>query len=238
MDSPQLLVGVGEIHGGREAPRFVSNLVRRLSRKGYTVVLFVEQPKETPAFFEAPDADQAAATLMVSRFWTAKMQDGRRGSDNACMLWRLKQDLPRLEIVQIDPTRYDASRDAAMAEQVRQALIDRTGQVAGVFWAGNLHVQSIDGDEGAAFTLAAKALPGWKAQSILLEARRGSAFNCQVDGCTVHDVRPSEYRTGLHRPRTGPWTFVYDQATPQLPIVDRLRQPGASFAAICSEADY
>jgi len=240
VSEPRVFIGVGEIHGTAEAPAVVEALAKKLKASGYSVVLYLEEPRERSPFFQYRDGTRAARALAQSPFWSDSFQDGRRGLANACVRWRLRPSKSGIEFVQVDPGVFDATRGYAMAKRIAEDLGNRRGRrVAGIFWAGNAHV--LDGPPALpppAFRTAAMALPTFRSITLDIYPARGSSYRCLREGCGNHPVPAlATARPGLARGNTSAWSFVIDRATPQYPAVSYLKS-GSNLQAVCEAQGF
>lgn len=234
-DSPRILIGVGEIHGTNEAPQFVNALARYLSKKGYRVLVLLEEPPEQHPFYEVGSFEEAEVRLKKSPFWSGALQDGRAGFANACLRLDLAKLAPAVTMVAVDAPTSGLTRDDAMAEHIVSALsAEGAEKIAAIYWAGNFHVIQRPMPLGrSALDTAAGRLIGFSVLRIDLAAHSGSAFNCQRAECRAHPISglPTA-RLGFSEDGPGAWLYTFERFSPQLPAITSLTQ-GNSLRTSC-----
>lgn len=201
------VVVFGELHGTREVPAFVGDVVSELARRG-NVVLALEIPGgHTPALarYLASDGGDAARTqLLADPFWAAAYQDGRRSVAMLALLDRLRADHAAVDVVgfDIDGAGSPEQRDRSMAENLAGLRKQRPGDAI-VVLVGSLH--------GARGELAFFPGRGWMAgflveagvEVVSLDLRHagGSAWTC-IDGeashCGMGEVGARPASPGIH----------------------------------------
>jgi hypothetical protein len=138
------VVLIGDLHGTREIPRFVGELVATVARERPVVLGLEILPGETPSLdgFLASDGGPAARDrLLADPWWRAEYQDGRRSVAMFELLEAMrarKAAGAKIEIARIDAPAGDEDRDQGMAHRVLELRHDHPGAVI-VVYAGNLH---------------------------------------------------------------------------------------------------
>ncbi len=201
------VVVFGEMHGTRELPAFVGDVVTELAGRG-NVVLALEVPESDTAaltrYLASDGGDAAQGELLAQPFWAAEYQDGRRSVAMLGLLDRVRSHDAAVDVVGFDTDRFESAeqRDRRMAENLA-ALRKQRPDAAIVALVGNLH--------GARGELPDFPGRGWMAgflvtagvEVVSLDARYdgGSAWTC-VDGdashCGVGEVRVASAEAGIH----------------------------------------
>ncbi len=127
------LILLGEMHGTREIPAFVGELVDALSA-GQPLVLALELDGSQQAAFDrylaSDGGTDARLKLESSPYWTlvGDQHDGRRNRQSLALIEKtraLKASGRKLELLAFDParsTRDHYERDQVMAENLREAV--------------------------------------------------------------------------------------------------------------------
>ena len=119
---PGRILLLGEIHGTREAPAFVGDVVCHALAAGLEVTVALELPQEDQERLDAFLASRGTPKHleeMYSSFWTKDYQDGRSSkamSSLIASLARLHRGGKPVHLVLIDRPELGPLRDEAMAE--------------------------------------------------------------------------------------------------------------------------
>lgn len=205
-DGHRLLI-LGELHGTREIPLLVGDVVERLSRT-QPVLLALEVPAAEQPTLDAALATRspaAARRMLLARDWwqTRDMRhDGRRSLDMLDLverMRRLRQAGRSVHLlaydVGVDESRPDPSwRDGVMAQRVRAAYAAAPDRRV-VMLTGNFHA-FLRIPEGmtlpAPITTAGMRLADLAPASIRIGAERGEGWFCARKGdCRAAPVHPA-----------------------------------------------
>lgn len=146
----------GEIHGTREAPRYVGDVacaaLRHNEYRQVIVALEYPQAEESSllAFFHSDGLPRDRVELIATSFWQREVQDGR--SSNAMFglidrLRRMHQTDRRLKLAAIDPLTTNTegrSRDELMALRLVEVATRAPGTLT-VALVGNVHAKRTRG---------------------------------------------------------------------------------------------
>lgn len=226
------LIFVGELHGTKESPQFVSDLACNLLKSNKQVVLALEmsndyQPELQSALKE-PSEQLAFSGLEQLRFWDAKMQDGKRSVAYMMLLkkaWGWKKQFPEFDLAAIDvsATTLQSARAEFMAGEIRR-ILDRSPQVVVIAFTGNLHARRQKGTPwNKEFIPAAYLLRDVEAVSLNMDYTAGTAWNCGRNGCGINPVSQS--------PITGKPTAPSVQLSQADPYFDGVYQLGEVSAS-------
>ncbi len=189
---PGALTIFGEIHGTREVPRLISDLVKNADKAPVVVGLeaFESLTPLLKTYIQSKGTDDDIADLLKHPFW--KTKDGRSSQ----ALFKLLGDLRELRKAgkNIDVFAFDAesrkekSRDEDMAqiviEKLKNVELDRT---ITLIVTGNLHAR-IDSERWMAWHIR-KAFP--RTLSLNNAYSGGTAWICTNNGCgptTLHGI--------------------------------------------------
>lgn len=221
---------VGEMHGTREVPRLIAELLPTLAPLGYRGLAL-----EIPADARDTLADWAVSEdLPVPGFFAAPSFDGR-GNAEALALIRtaLRQSVEAWQLLCFDEASGDqsggwAERDARMAQNLaaQRTLLCPNGKVIAV--CGNMHSRVVRRSQPEDWSHAlwpsfAAALgeqnPQWAVRSVSIVFRAGTFYNVAVRTmgdasrapvpAPVRVARPeSEHTLELHLPRSTAASFL------------------------------
>lgn len=214
------LVILGDLHGTREVPMLVGDIVERASRT-QPVLLALEMPRsEQPsldAALDARDADAVQRGLLARAWWRRSddQHDGRRSLDMIELLDRLRR-LKRagrdvaLLAYDVEPEAMGAApdlRDAAMADRVREAF-DAKPTRRVVMLTGNVHAfLRMPSYMPLKLVTAGMRLADLAPASLRIGAAGGAGWGCFADGCRAVPASPAgdgfegEYTGGVTLPR-------------------------------------
>lgn len=192
------MVLIGDLHGTREIPAFVGDLVATVVRQR-PVVLGLEIPlDETPSFdgFLASDGGPAARDrLLADPWWQAPFQDGRRSVAMAELVEALrarKAAGANLTVDRIDGCSAAGAenRDRGMADRVIELRKAHPDAVI-IVYAGNLHTmrKGVAGRPDYPWMAKQLAAAGVAFVSLNPHYEDGSAWVCH--GSTPADCGPS-----------------------------------------------
>lgn len=198
---PGGLVMLGEMHGTRQIPAFVGDLVCAGATRGLAVRLGVELPRGDEAIIEAyldsegTPADREA--LLGSGHWTRPDQDGRSSEAMLALIERVRTLREARLDVDLFPFDVETSgdwnaRDASMAERIL-ARASAEPEALVVTLSGNVHNRTRSG-----LPWSADAVPMGvhvlrsRADAVSLDARyqEGTAWVCRsATECGVAELR-------------------------------------------------
>jgi hypothetical protein len=207
-------VFVGDMHGTVEAPAFVTDLVCNLAHAGRTVVLGLEYPSDQQHFideFLRERTDSSRSALLSTPFWIRPTQDGRTSQAMLKLLSSVRAQIragAHIQVIAFDafgsagakvgPSNGTAqvdSRDAAMADYLREKLSKLRAADFPIIFAGNVHARKAKGLH------AINAPPGMETAEPLgyrlrdlgflaidIDYRGGTLWTCfSPSDCGVHD---------------------------------------------------
>jgi len=188
---PHAGVMLGEVHGTREAPAFLEQLVCSVAAHR-AVVLALEYPRgeqsALDAFFDNPNGSAAEAQLLHTHFWSLATKDGRQSKAWLAVLrdvraWR-RQGLP------ITVTAYDGAPTPQQREAVNAAFLDdllqkHQGRAFVVIYSGNVHTMRTLFEDEPELPMGAR-LSNWDLLHLTMVTTGGQAWFCG-ESCGVHD---------------------------------------------------
>jgi hypothetical protein len=148
---PGRIVLFGEIHGTKESPDFLHDVVCESLRRGQPTLVALEMPatEQEPlaAFLRADDEREAIAGLLRSEHWTGPWKDGRNSLAMLDLLRRVREyhrrghpvrvaafDRPSSQGGVADREKFMADRLGHLALQNREAVV--------LVLSGNLHTRT------------------------------------------------------------------------------------------------
>lgn len=194
---PHAGVMLGEVHGTREAPAFMEQVLCSVAAHR-PVVLALEYPRAEQAaldaFFANPKLAAGEAELLKTRFWSTVPGDGRQSQAWFKVLqdvraWR-EQRLP-ITVVAYDDFSTSEERDAADGAFLSDLLKQQQGRAFVVIYSGNAHTMKIPLEELPTELPLGAHLAHWDLLHINLASPGGRAWNCGDSSCGPHDWPPS-----------------------------------------------
>lgn len=150
LDAPGATILIGDLHGTRELPGFVAQLVAQLAATRPVVLALEILPSELPSLdaYLASDGGRAARDAALrDPWWHAAYQDGRRSVAMFDLIDRvraLRAGGARIDLVCFDPPLPSPSppdeRERGMTRNVLAARAAHPGATL-VVYAGNLHTR-------------------------------------------------------------------------------------------------
>ncbi len=133
------VISVGEIHGTRQGPAFVLEVLRLLRRTGKSVLLGLEIPASEQNSVDSYLRTGRLSFLRKSEFFRREYQDGR-SSRAMYELLRGVRSLPKVKVFGFDAVNVTSGqdRDEKMARNLAAAYRAAKPDVL-VFLAGNIH---------------------------------------------------------------------------------------------------
>jgi hypothetical protein len=203
------LVLLGEMHGTREIPALVGDLIERESRAGGPLILGLEitaqDQRVLDRYLDSAGAPTDRAALLAAAHWTEPHHDGRDSQAMAGLIERVRQLRAQgraVRIVLFDPVDAGGAIDAGdrnrgMASVLRQAALAAPRARLRVL-TGNVHAMTgkpaweMFDESGRRIEppmTAGRHLADLHPFSIDIEALRGTAWTCQDGTCTTHEYR-------------------------------------------------
>jgi hypothetical protein len=143
LDAPLLVLG--EVHGTREVPAFVTGYLCAAAKQQRKITLAIEFPSDEQsaidAFMASSGTPQDGERLTGTAFWRRAAQDGRTSMAMLRMLDRvrtLRAGGADIKVLGIDSDMPPARRDGFMADKLRSALREGAGRQV-VALIGGLH---------------------------------------------------------------------------------------------------
>jgi hypothetical protein len=205
------LVLLGEMHGTREIPALVGDLIERESRAGGPLVLALEiTTRDQPVvdrYLASAGARADRAALLAGAQWTEPHHDGRDSQAMAGLIERVRLLRARgrdVSIVLFDPAAA-ADRNRGMATILRATALAAPQARLRVL-TGNVHAMTdrpawdMFDESGRRIEppmTAGRHLADLHPFSIDIEALGGTAWTCQAGRCGAHAYRA---KPGMHAP--------------------------------------
>ena len=208
------LVLVGELHGTREAPAFIGSAACGLAAEGPLVVGLEMPAAEQPridAYIASDGGTQERAALIVGQFWG--FQDGRASHAMLDLIERLrvlKRGGASLQVLAMDGSTSDSSKDEAMASALRRAMQDDP-QARVLALMGNIHARVLP-DEAEDDPPVGSRLRDLRPLAVLANHGGGEAWVCMDGACGVHPM-PSRWgkdRKPGYYPGQAAWSSYAD----------------------------
>lgn len=178
---PGAHVLVGEMHGNDVTPKAVGELACIAARRGPVRVALEIPTEEQPrldAFLASAGKKEDQARLLAGKFWTPRLQDGRRSVAVVALLERLRA-LSK-QGARVGVTAYDAidgERDQAMSERLRLAF-EAAPKDTFIVLTGNLHARKTSGSMGRTFMAQALTTRGVATTSLMVRTGSGGSWVC------------------------------------------------------------
>lgn len=190
---PRGLLLLGEVHGTKEIPRRVGEIVAAACRAGPVVLALELPPGRTPslqAFLRGAGGAAARRQLVADPWWRDPFQDGRRSAAMVDLLETvraLRAGGCHVSVVPIDTDDVHASAEDRESTLTANALAARRGHpdAAMIVYAGNLHTGRAPAPLLPAFQWMATRLARAGLRFVTLDARweEGTLWACR--GATV-----------------------------------------------------
>ena len=200
------LVLLGELHGTRETPYLVGQVIQHLVAQGETLVLALEIARQEQAdvdrYLDSSGDAQARAQLLSARHWQDASHDGRDSQSMLQLIERVrvmrKAHAP-VQLVLVDDLegfRSGGNRDELMARHLRAAIARNPGARM-LYLAGNLHARvrppaqkmlDRDGKPIELLPSAGQQLSDLAPWSVRIDAAQGNAWFCGHKGCGVNPL--------------------------------------------------
>lgn len=197
-DVPLLIFG--EIHGTKNAPEYVGDVIcaRLKSAPDSKLTVALELPtaesEHLEAYLESQGSAKDRGRLLTSPFWQRDMQDGRSSVAMLALIERLRKWQRRatgLQVVAFDPVedlRLGPTRDEAMAATIKQ-IVENTKPGLTVVLVGNLHAKRTPGFAGRADYKTLASVLDLPFKSYNLIGPSGSYWAC-TPGCGENEFGP------------------------------------------------
>ncbi len=214
--APGTILLIGEVHGTREFPAAVADIVCRAAELSRSVTVELELDSRWDAAFDrflaGPEVEPALAKLLVETDW-AKFPspfpaDGRTSQAMVELmrrLHRLRKSGARLVVrgfdgwIALPEAERRRNRDAVMTETLVKSLEASPADLT-VLLTGNLHsrkrANSVSFLAEPMAYLVARARPQWKLVSLLGTHAAGEAWICTPDGGCGARPQPSRTPAG------------------------------------------
>lgn len=206
--APGRVVLLGEMHGTRESPAFVADMVCLAAQAGRAVTVGLEIPVEEEPRIATYLASQGSSVdrdaLLKGAFWQDLFQDGRRSQAMLSLLEdlrRLSHQGASLRVVLLDSAvpLPGQERDRAMEKRLETTLAERPKDLF-IVLTGDLHTRLARGvpwDAGyepMGFLLSQNR-PGLSLMALDVGYTGGTAWYCdspEPSSCRTRPVRGSE----------------------------------------------
>jgi hypothetical protein len=188
---PHGMLLLGDLHGTREIPRAVGQIVAAVAARD-RVVLALEMPAarvpSLPEFLAGPGGPAARAALLADPWWHEPFQDGRRSAAMADLVETVRQlraNGRRVDVVAIDTDDLSSTpeaREAALATHVTSAWRGNS-DASMIIYTGNLHTGSREVSFRPGFRWMAMRIADAGIPFVTLNARwaDGTAWTCPDD---------------------------------------------------------
>jgi hypothetical protein len=230
---------LGELHGTKEAPHFAGEIACTMATGETEVVLALEIPAQEQqrieVFLGSAGLPNDKAALLQGEFWVrpGNRQDGRSSEAKVQLLDRVRKMRragSAVSVVAIDGVRTGMSRDATMAQYVRE-IAQSKARARIIALVGNVHALK---DRGAFFDKnyesLAYLLSDLDAFTLDIQHKSGAAWVC-INECGPRTMTPQPWVTSTppgtylgEGPDTVPrhhGTVVLQQATVSMPATVR-----------------
>jgi hypothetical protein len=185
LDAPLLVLG--EVHGTREVPEFVTGYLCAAAKQQRKITLAIEFPSSEQSaidvFMASSGRPQDAERLTGTAFWRRAMQDGRTSIDMLRMLERiraLRAAGADLKVLGIDGDVPPARRDGVMADMLRTELREGAGRQV-VALIGGLHAVRNKGSRfNPQYESAVYLLADQHPLALTVGTAGGTAWVCQA----------------------------------------------------------
>lgn len=198
------IISVGEVHGVKEVPTMVGNLVCQLAKRGKPVVIGVEVTSGAQAdiatFLASPGAASDRAAMLGNKFWTGK--DGRASVAMVALIdhvramraGRLDVDVLAFDVDWSSGVRDSRTRDEVMADNIADS-IRRHPNKTFVLLSGNYHAskQEVFGHDAAFRSMAYRLNQRFPVSTFNADFEKGTAWNCR--GATAASMRCEAWPT-------------------------------------------
>ncbi|PHR57656.1 MAG: hypothetical protein COA43_11595 [Robiginitomaculum sp.] len=207
------LIVFGEIHGAKEPPQFVADMICASLKTGQSTVLALEYPYgqqgDLDEYLNNADETLAARILLSKKFWTREWQDGRTSQAMFDLIKQIKSyyvlgyDV-RLHAYQpwdISTTEgYDklsrSEQGQAYEKKMAKNLWSAVGDNKVIALVGNLHAKrGAYPYESKSYDLMAKHLPIDAVVTVNVQHFGGTAWNCRGETPNMCKV----YKSGASR---------------------------------------
>ena len=193
---------LGEVHGTRETPALVGDLVAHYAGDGEPVILGIEiSTQEQPRidrYLESHGTSADRKALLAGEHWQGAMHDGRDSEAMLELIDRVRELHFQGADVRVEP--FDGpgagDRDFRMAEHLRATAADAhrarllvlTGNVHAMTRRPSWSMFTTDGKPIEPPMTVGRYLAGLAPYSINIGAANGDAWNCAQDGCRAHPL--------------------------------------------------
>jgi hypothetical protein len=199
---------IGDLHGTREIPTFVGQLVTAAAARAHVVLLLEIPSDENPSLqaFMASDGSPAMrARLVGTPWWQSLYQDGRRSVAMADLIETaraLRAAGRKIDLIAFDAVEHAVDREEVMARNViaaRRAHADSTL----IVYAGNLHTsrRELPFKQGFAWMAMRVANAGIAFVSLNARWPEGTAWTCRdgvAERCGVSFLAGTDVGRGIH----------------------------------------
>lgn len=185
---------VGELHGTKEAPAIFGDLVCAAFASKRPVIVGVEHAvSEQPALdaFMASSGDAQSAAALKREMVSSGVADGRSSEAYFSMIEAMR-DLKvqhRIEKLVAFVGSSESNSNQKMAANIRAAGASIPDSLTLIF-AGNVHATKRSVASGFPKG-AASYLDASQTISLIVADMGGTGWNCQADGCRVHNMTPT-----------------------------------------------
>jgi hypothetical protein len=197
------LIVLGELHGTREVPKFVSDLACNFAKRGIETIVALEIPMDTQPSIDAvlgSRIESTASAMSKVRHWTSTMRDGRSSE----AMWNLilsirainaasNKKLTSVATFDVAPNSALSSidqRESFMAGALRNIVMGAHKDTAILVLTGNVHSSKARGAPwNKEFESMTYLLRDLNPLSLDIAHDGGHSWSCTSGGCKSHAWR-------------------------------------------------
>ena len=185
------IVVIGEVHGSKEIPEFVGNLLCSLSKNAAPYILALEIPTEEQekldSYVNRLETVSFEFAFRDSFFWNRPLHDGRSSLAVAHLIERVRQLIiagAKLKLLAFDSRDYKTGKTAASFASTLEQVLTKTPDYKMIVLTGTNHAAArpLSKDVAQISDLALK----YKMHNLLGFFRGGYTWSCR--GMTMEEI--------------------------------------------------